>query len=647
MSALGGEMQKRIKTIDLLLLLLIALVVSGCAGTARGKKESVLQPDESLSVVDNSHSKADAMVVIRYPAIVDDDAAEAYFDLFEKHAIGSVYKPDAQTRRDSRNIAQSIIAKSNYFAMSLYRELQDELPPTTVLLSPHLLVLDENDRLSSRPLLASEEIPSVITIDFNVYSHPDPRKMMDAEPLTFGDIVTPLFVIHSNRWLRPSTNGLLLSSDPLLETAWEQAERQADEQVRIRYEQSRENFRRPLDFVTFLQTGDTRYPDIPLKSVGEARRDVLAVEQYPIEKIWMDGEIVGQLAINQEVDPFAEDFAKGAATRIGVALNRVDHDRATFFTRQQALSRFDPDLAISFLARDDSPNVQARLMMAERLLEAERKFLAAQTTSLYEGTYSEGYGNQSREMISAEYRLLEQRRELARAQNMSTALAIVALAGGVYLGSSGNGSNVLTSNAMSNMLVLSSLWAMNSAMAASAESKTISENFLLQMAPAINRQVSVQLEWHESREQITARDFADFRRQTMSLYQTSVRSIQHEYDSECAFTHPAMETTGRWLGGCFAGLASDRGYGLIIDPDGSTVEYLGSAHSGSASGTGAMIFHSARELGAVYYEGDFRDGVPDGVVLLEEPGRSPSVRQFQAGKDRGSADPARLKRVHF
>jgi hypothetical protein len=157
----------------------------------------------------------------------------------------------------------------------------------------------------------------------------------------------------------------------------------------------------------------------------------------------------------------------------------------------------------------------------------------------------------------------------------------------------------------------------------------------------------VQLEWHESREQITARDFADFRRQTMSLYQSSIRSIQTEFDSGCEFHHPAMKTTGRWMGGCFAGRASDRGYGLIIDPDGTTVEYLGAAHSGFASGTGAMIYRSPKELGAIYYEGSFRDGLPDGVVLLEEPGRKPGVRQFQAGKDRGSADPASLQRLIF
>jgi len=213
-------MRRWIRLFALITLLAAVWLMSGCAGTARGLNSSVLKYDDKLSVVDSSKSRADVMVVIRYPAIVDEDAVRAYYRSFEQNAIGAKYQSDIQTRRDSENIAQSIIAKSSYYAMSLYRELQKELPANSVLLSPHLLVLDGQDRLSSRPLLATEEIPSVVTIAFNVYSHPNPRIIMDAEPLTFGDIVTPLFVVHANRWLRPSTHGLLLSSDPLLNSAW-------------------------------------------------------------------------------------------------------------------------------------------------------------------------------------------------------------------------------------------------------------------------------------------------------------------------------------------------------------------------------------------------------------------------------------------
>ena len=58
-------------------------------------------------------------------------------------------------------IAQSIIAKSNYYVMSLYRELGERLPKDSVLLSPHVIELDENQRLTSRALLASEQVPTV------------------------------------------------------------------------------------------------------------------------------------------------------------------------------------------------------------------------------------------------------------------------------------------------------------------------------------------------------------------------------------------------------------------------------------------------------------------------------------------------------
>ena len=137
------------------------------------------------------------------------DALPAYYRSFEQHAIGGPLELDNRLRQDTDRIAQSIISKSNYFAMSLYREFRDELPAHSVLLSPHIIELDDDEnKLTSRPLLASEEIPSVVTIDFNVYSFPDPREMMNSEPLTFGDIVTPLFVVHSNRWLRPSDQRL-------------------------------------------------------------------------------------------------------------------------------------------------------------------------------------------------------------------------------------------------------------------------------------------------------------------------------------------------------------------------------------------------------------------------------------------------------
>jgi hypothetical protein len=624
-----------------------SLLLAGCAGTARGVKQSVYQPDDSLSLVDPGQSNADAMVIIRYPAVIDADAATLYYVTYAKHAIGGAYDADSGATQESDRIAQAIIAKSNYFAMSLFRELRERLPADTVLLSPHLVELDDEGGLVSRPLLAAEQIPSVLTIDFSVYSHPDSSKMMGAPPLTFGDLVTPLITVHSGRWLRPSTHGLLLSSEPLLGAAWAQAERQADEQLAARLDEQAPGFQRSLDFVYFLDRGPQDDRALPLKSPGESRQEVVAVEAHPLEKIRMDGERIARLPVDYAVDPFAEDFVKGAATRVVAALNRADHDRATFLARQAAVARFDPQLGEVFLSRTAAEDVRARLRMAEALVAAERKFLSAQSASLYEGAYDGHHGDQMREMLAGEYHLLEERRDLARQQNVGTALAILALAGAVYIGDNSSGSNFFESSTMANILLASSVWGMSSAFGANAESKTIGENFLAQMAPAINNQVTVQVEWLESREEISARDFTTFREQTLALYQRSVRAVAAEAAAPCAFGHPALEAPGRWFGPCEAGRAAASGYGVAVDPRGYSVEYLGAAADGWADGTGAMIVRIPGEAGAAFFEGSFSRGLPDGVVRVEEPGRKPRVRQFQAGKDRGAADVADLQAIRF
>ena len=89
------------------------------------------------------------MVVIRYPAFVDEDAAPAYYRLFARHAIGGRVDSVAQASVAVDRLAQAVLAKSNYFAMSLYRELRDALPPDSVLLSPHLVELGDEGRLTS------------------------------------------------------------------------------------------------------------------------------------------------------------------------------------------------------------------------------------------------------------------------------------------------------------------------------------------------------------------------------------------------------------------------------------------------------------------------------------------------------------------
>ena len=118
-------------------------------------------------------------------------------------------------------------------------------------------------------------------------------------------------------------------------------------------------------------------------------------------------------------------------------------------------------------------------------------------------------------------------------------------------------------------------------------------------------------------------------------------------DSSCTFSHPEIQQQGRWFGRCDGGRGAYTGYGLVVDQNGNTVEYLGHAANGVADGTGAMIYRLAAESGAVYFEGSFNNGLPDGIVLVEEPGRKAMVRKYRAGKDAGSADADQLQRLQF
>ena len=317
----------------------------------------------------------------------------------------------------------------------------------------------------------------------------------------------------------------------------------------------------------------------------------MAVEQYPVEKIRMDGALLANLADEFARDPFAEAVVRGAAANVMEMLNAIDHDRATFFARHAALARFDPELATAFLARAGGESVRARLQLAEALIEAERRFISAQSAGLYEGAYLGDFGYQMREMIEGEYRLLEDRRDFARKQNVTTAFAALALAGSIYAASASGAVSGVAMQGFAGVSMLGSLWAMSKTLETRAESAQMSENFLALIAPALERQISVQMEWLDSQERISALGFAEFRNKTLTLYQARIRSLQADFSDDCEFRSPELRGPGRWYGNCREGRADGRGYGVIVDGSGNSLEYLGEAQGGVASGIGGAIRH--------------------------------------------------------
>ncbi len=174
-----------VRLLAIALLIGLTGLISGCAGTARGVDSSVYSHLKPESVAEQQSSDAAAMVVIRYPAMIHEYAENLFVSSFAINAIGGEV-PAATAKAQTARVAQSMVEKSSYYAMSLYQELKKTLPENSVLLSPHIIAWDKERQLHSRPILASEQIPSVLTIDFNIYSYPDVQKMMDAPPVTFG-----------------------------------------------------------------------------------------------------------------------------------------------------------------------------------------------------------------------------------------------------------------------------------------------------------------------------------------------------------------------------------------------------------------------------------------------------------------------------
>jgi len=623
--------------LSLLLMLIISLGLSACAGTAKGVRKSSLD----TRLVTNTAALAElpgALVVIRYPAVVLEEAEESYYRAYVDQSIGGDVSITHQLRKDTRHLARSVIAKSSYYAMSLYAELRELLPANKVLLSPHMIYRGESGA-SSRPLLASEEVPGAVVIDFNIYTFPDASQLMDSPPITVGDVVTPMFVIHGDSWLRPPTFGMLLASEDLLGSSWDLSALQSSREAQSLLSGYADRFIRPLDFVYFLESRQTPLSNIPLKGPGGTDNAAAAIEKYPLEKIRMDAELIAGLDDSGLADPFAVSFVQNAAQRVLAELHTLDLRRATFIARYRSFERFDAELATAFLAKTKGEEFQTRLQLAEAVIDAELKFLTAQSERMYRGTYYGDFGKSIRSLIAAEYGVLEKRRQLARLQNLTTALTVVTLAGTGYAASSFT-SGVATAIPWAGAaatLGFSSILALNNNREARIQSYAIGESFMSQMAPDLQRYITVQSEVVLSEKDIFARSYGEFESQVVTLYGETARNLSESKQGQCAFEYPAGNANGVWRGECRRGKAHGWGYGVTQIQQGRFVEYFGRAKAGLPQGQGALILPAASGMAPVLYEGEFSKGVANGMIRVSEAGKAPRIRTFSQGVESGRA----------
>jgi hypothetical protein len=634
-------------------LLTTTMLATGCASTATGAKQSAMVGVSKAETLKKAAPEGGVLAIIRYPAVVETGAKDAYYKAFENSTIGgaSARGSDATERQ---SIADSVIVKSNYFALSLYKEMAARLPEHAVLLSPHAVKLDSNGKLTSEPITKAESLPSVVSVDFSTYSYPDPKKMMGDKPLTFGDLVTPLVSVRTDHQASAPTQGVLFASAPLIPYATGNSRESAADTVSAIQRGRLEKTVPELDFVSYLKKGQRL--NVPVTNLRNGMKDN-TVMSYPVEKIKLDGVALSQLktANDGSVDPLERVFSDAMADKVITMINSVDTQKALMVNKAAAIADYDPSLAALTFVGSEKADYNARLRYAERLLDAERKYLSVQSLRVFDGIHNGEMGAQMRDMIMSEYKVLEERRKLARKQNQATAFAILgAVAAGAAIGNSGGGGNRCAdartqrefndcrrraqrtdygNSVLTNLAIQGAMVAAQEAIALNRLSKTVGSNYLSSIVPALEQQTSVTVDLLDSSETITAIRYEDLKSKLQNLYSTRQRSLE-TVATQCAFGSD-IATSGTWMGVCDGGKANGSGVGVIKNANGSSVEYYGQAQNGVANGLGLMIIHEP--AGSYALEGSFANGLANGPVKVSKAGQDDKFRLYRAGKDVGAS----------
>jgi len=627
-------------------LLALGAVTTGCASTAKGVKTSAVNASAPSEKLRANVPDGGVLAVIRYPAIVEASAKDAYHKAYAKRAIGGSTGRGVTNTIETVAVADSTVVKSNYFALSLYKELAAKLPEHSVLLSPHTIKLGSGGELTSEPLTAAEDLPAVVSIDFATYSFPDSKKMMGSVPLTFGDLITPLVTVRTDHRAAAPTQGVLMASKPLVSRAAAEGRETALETIDAMQRGNLDPVIPELDFVSYI-TNDT--PQKVSVQKLETRSDTNATMVLPVEKIRVPTSEMTLLkgASDGRVDPLDDIYTDALSSRIVALINGLDTDKAIMMGKAASVAEFDPSLAALTFVGSDKADYAARAAYAERLLDAQRKYLSVQSLRIFDGIHNGELGAQVRDMISAEHKVLEERRKLARQQNMATMMAIASVAGGIATGAGGSNCrnsqtqaeynrcvrNQRTRSAASSAMIQAGIFSATEAYSKAQLSQQVGTNYLNSIVPALDQQTTVTVDLLDSNETITAIRYEDLQAKLQTLYSSRQRSLD-TVATQCAYLGADGAKRGTWLGVCDGGLANGSGAG-VLETGSDVMEYYGYARDGLANGPGLMIRHTP--IGSVSYEGSFANGRPDGTVRVSQPGRADQTRNYVSGVDQGAS----------
>ena len=612
-----------------------AALIVGCASTATGVKNTRINTTTAAQDLTVQIPPGTVMAVLRYPAYIEEAAEEKFHNLYASRTLGSRLYSDDAGLEETAAIADIMLLKSNYFALSIFKELAKRMPEHSVLLSPHAIKLDENGYLTSEPMTQAEAMPNIVSIDFTAYSYPDAKRMLEGEPVSFGDIITPLVTIRTDHRASAPTQGVLLTSRPTLRGAVANG-RRAVSQSLSEFQSGRfEKKILELDFITTLNN------TLPARVVSQtlsksASENTLST--LPFEKIRLDGAKIINLN-NPDIDPedpLEDEFSASLANQVIGMINRLDIKKALMMNYATAISQFDGNLGPLTLIGSTDPEYIARERYAARLLAAEQNYLSVQSLRLFDGVYNGALGIQVRETLKAEYEVLQKRRRLTRKQNISAVTTVLkTVAVGAASAATRSSRPLTPAEARARNILFRGLLSSGGSPSSFARRKRrLGSNYFTAILPVIDEQITVQVDLIDSNETITAIRHEDLRTQLQARYQADQRSLD-KIATRCGYSHDGDTVKGTWIGSCKNGLAHGAGMGVLKDIYGGAVEYYGYAQNGRPQGPGYLIIHKHESSHSI--EGHFDKGRADGVMRVSKAGKDDAIRSYKQGRDIGKA----------
>ena len=612
----------------------LAALLLGCATSATGIKKSRISAVTAPQKLTTHVPPGTVMAVVRYPAYIEEAAEEKFHNSYASRTIGSSLYSDDAGLAETAAIADIMLLKSNYFALSIYKELAERLPEHSVLLSPHAIKLDARGDLTSEPMTQAETLPNIVSIDFAAYTFPDAKRMLEGEPVSFGDIITPLVTVRTDHRASAPTQGVLLTSRPTLRGAVANG-RQTVAQNLFDFEAGKfEANALELDFITTLNN------TVPIRVYSRKLSKTASdntLSTLPLEQIRLDGTKITNLNTSDiaQEDPLEGEFSASLANQVIGMINKIDIKKATMINYATAISQFDVSLGPQTLIGSTDPEYAVRERYAARLLEAEQNYLSVQSLRLFDGVYNGELGFQVRDTLKAEYDVLQERRGLTRKQNIATGAAVLQTIAVAAASSATRSTRPLSpEEARAKNALLRSLLSSGANPSSYARRKRlIGNNYFTAILPAIDEHIAVQVNLIDSNETITAIRHEDLRKQLQTRYQDKHRALETSA-TRCGYIHDGTLTKGTWMGICENGLANGAGMG-VLRGNYSSVEYYGYAQNGKPHGAGYLITHG-RE-GSHTLEGVFDEGLANGVMRVSKAGKNNVIRTYEQGVDVGKA----------